>query len=104
MNGFARLVVCAALGLTACEVEVATSDSTVQTKSTTQAVVLTQPGRRLLEVIKLLREVTGKGLKDAKDAVDSPPSVVGEGLTPAEAKALAQRFTDIGAKVELRTE
>ena len=65
-------------------------------------VILTAAGASKLNVIKIVREITGLGLKDAKDLVESAPKAVKEGLSKADAEALQKQLTDVGASVELK--
>jgi len=65
-------------------------------------VVLTAAGDNKVNVIKAVREVTGLGLKEAKDLVDGAPKPVKEGISKADADALVKKLTDAGAKVELK--
>jgi large subunit ribosomal protein L7/L12 len=65
-------------------------------------VVLTAAGDQKLKVVKLVKDLTGLGLKDAKDAVDSVPSVLKEGLPKAEAESLKAQLEEAGAQVELK--
>ena len=55
-----------------------------------------------LAVIKLVREITGLGLKEAKDLVDNAPKAVKEKIDPEEAKAIADKLTEAGAEVEVK--
>ena len=55
-----------------------------------------------LKVVKLVKDLTGLGLKEAKDAVDSVPSVLKEGLPKAEAESLKAQLEEAGAQVELK--
>ncbi len=64
-------------------------------------VVLKAIGGEKIKVIKLVREITGLGLKEAKDMVDSAPSKIKEGLSKEEAEAMGEKFKEIGAEVEL---
>jgi len=64
-------------------------------------VVLKAAGAEKIKVIKVVREATGLGLKEAKDMVDGAPSKVKEGLGKEEAEALAAKFKEVGAEVEL---
>jgi len=67
--------------------------------------VLSQVGAKKIEVIKLVREVTGLGLKDAKDLVDkveSGPQTIKENVKKEEAEEIKKKFEQIGAKVELK--
>ena len=65
-------------------------------------VVLTAAGDNKVNVIKAVREVTSLGLKEAKDLVDGAPKPVKEGVSKAEADAVAKKLTDAGAKVEIK--
>ena len=65
-------------------------------------VVLEAAGSNKIAVIKVVREMTGLGLKEAKDLVESAPKAVKEGLPKEEAEAAAKKLTDAGAKVALK--
>src|SRR5437879_10789878 len=65
-------------------------------------VVLTGAGANKINVIKAVREVTSLGLKEAKDLVDGAPKPVKEGISKDEAAAIAKKFTDVGATVEVK--
>ena len=65
-------------------------------------VMLTAVGDNKVNVIKAVREVTSLGLKEAKDLVDGAPKAVKEGVSKADAEALAKKLTDAGAKAELK--
>ena len=65
-------------------------------------VVLKAAGANKLAVIKLVREITGLGLKEAKDLVDNAPKPVKEKIDPEEAKAIADKLTEAGAEVEVK--
>lgn len=66
------------------------------------AVHLTATGANKINVIKVVREVTSLGLKEAKDLVDGAPKVVKEGVTKDEAAAIKKKFEDAGATVEVK--
>ena len=66
------------------------------------AVVLKEGGAKKIQVIKVVREITSLGLKEAKDAVDNVPSVIKEGVSKAEAEELKKRLEEQGATVELK--
>ena len=66
------------------------------------AVVLAAAGDKKVEVIKVVRAVTGLGLKEAKDLVDGAPKPVKEGISKADAEALKKQLEDAGAKVEVK--
>jgi large subunit ribosomal protein L7/L12 len=65
-------------------------------------VMLTAVGDNKVNVIKAVREVTSLGLKEAKDLVDGAPKPVKEGVSKAEADAVAKKLSDAGAKVEIK--
>jgi len=65
-------------------------------------VELASAGDKKIEVIKVVREVTGLGLKEAKDLVDGAPKPVKEGVNKAEAESLKAKLEAAGAKVELK--
>jgi large subunit ribosomal protein L7/L12 len=65
-------------------------------------VELTDGGAQKINVIKVVREATGLGLKEAKDLVDGAPKPVKEGLNKADADALKKKLEDAGAKVALK--
>jgi len=65
-------------------------------------VMLLGPGDKKVEVIKVVRAVTGLGLKEAKDLVDGAPKPVKEGISKADAEALKKQLEDAGAKVEVK--
>ena len=64
--------------------------------------VLAEAGANKVGVIKVVREITGLGLKEAKDMVDGAPKVLKEGMPKADAEAAAKKLTDAGAKAELK--
>jgi len=63
---------------------------------------LTEIGANKINVIKVVREVTSLGLKEAKDLVESAPKAIKEGVTKDEAAAIKKKFEDAGAKVEVK--
>ena len=63
---------------------------------------LTAAGDQKVNVIKAVREITGLGLKEAKDLVDGAPKVIKEGLAKADAEEAAKKLTDAGATAELK--
>jgi large subunit ribosomal protein L7/L12 len=65
-------------------------------------VVLKEGGPKKIQVIKVVREITSLGLKEAKDAVDNVPSNIKEGISKAEAEEIKKKLEDQGAVVELR--
>ena len=66
------------------------------------AVVLKEGGAKKIQVIKVVREVTSLGLKEAKDAVDNVPSNIKEGVSKAEAEEIKKKLEEQGAVVELK--
>jgi large subunit ribosomal protein L7/L12 len=65
-------------------------------------VVLTAAGAAKINVIKVVREITGLGLKEAKDLVDSAPKAVKEGVSADEAEAVKAKLVEAGAEVEVK--
>jgi large subunit ribosomal protein L7/L12 len=65
-------------------------------------VMLTETGANKVNVIKAVRELTGLGLKEAKDLVDGAPKPVKEGVSKADAEAAKKKLEEAGAKVELK--
>ena len=64
--------------------------------------VLTEIGSNKINVIKVVREVTSLGLKEAKDLVEGAPKPIKEGIPKDEAAAIKKKFEDVGAKVEIK--
>jgi large subunit ribosomal protein L7/L12 len=64
--------------------------------------MLLAAGEKKVEVIKVVRAVTGLGLKEAKDLVDGAPKAVKEGVSKADAEALKKQLEDAGAKIEIK--
>ena len=65
-------------------------------------VVLKGPGANKLQIVKLVKELTGLGLKEAKDLVDGAPKTIKEGLPKDEAESLKKQLLEAGADVELK--
>ena len=65
-------------------------------------VVLTDVGAEKIKVIKVVREVTGLGLKEAKEAVESAPKAIKEGVSKEDAEKIKKQFEEVGAKVEIK--
>jgi len=63
---------------------------------------LTEVGSNKINVIKVVREVTSLGLKEAKDLVEGAPKAIKEGIPKEEAEAIKKKFEDVGAKVEIK--
>jgi large subunit ribosomal protein L7/L12 len=65
-------------------------------------VVLTAAGDKKLDVIKVVREITGLGLKEAKDLVDGAPKAIKEGTNKDDAESIKKKIEEVGGKVELK--
>src|SRR5690606_3092412 len=65
-------------------------------------VVLTNAGASKIKVVKAVREITGLGLKDAKDVVDNAPKAVKEGVSKEEAEEVKAKLEEVGASVEVK--
>jgi large subunit ribosomal protein L7/L12 len=98
--------------VTACEEEfgvsaaagvmVAAGPAAVVEEKTEFDVELTAAGAEKIKVIKVVREITGLGLKEAKEAVDGAPKVLKEGISKDEAEAIKAKLEEVGAKVTLK--
>ena len=65
-------------------------------------VILASPGDQKIKVIKVVREITGLGLKEAKDLVDNTPKAVKEGVSKEEAEEVKAKLAEVGANVEVK--
>lgn len=65
-------------------------------------VILTEIGANKINVIKVVREITGLGLKEAKDLVESAPKPIKTGISKAEAEEIKKKLEEVGAKVEIK--
>ncbi|MCL4813425.1 MAG: 50S ribosomal protein L7/L12 [Vicinamibacteraceae bacterium] len=65
-------------------------------------VILAEVGDKKINVIKVVREVTSLGLKEAKDLVEAAPKPIKEGVTKDEAQAIKKKFEEVGAKVDIK--
>jgi large subunit ribosomal protein L7/L12 len=74
----------------------------VEEEKTEFAVHLISAGDKKINVIKVVREVTNLGLKEAKDVVDGAPKVVKEGVSKEEAATIKKKFEEVGAQVEIK--
>ena len=74
----------------------------VEEEKTAFDVILTGAGDKKIQVIKVVRELTGLGLKEAKDLVDAAPKAVKEGVAKEEAEAVKVKLAEAGATVEIR--
>ena len=86
----------------AAAVAVAAAPAEAAAEKSTFDVILKSGGAAKLAVVKLVKEVTGLGLKEAKDLVDQAPKPVKEGISKADAEALKAQLVDAGAEVELK--
>ena len=66
------------------------------------SVILTDVGEKKINVIKVVREVTSLGLKEAKDLVEGAPKPIKEGIPKDEAESIRKKFEEVGAKVEIK--
>jgi len=66
------------------------------------SVILTKAGDKKIQVIKVVRELTGLGLKEAKDLVDSPPKPVKEGIDKNAAEEIKNKLKEVGAEIEIK--
>ena len=76
--------------------------ATAAAEKTNFDVVLKAPGANKLQIVKLVKELTGLGLKEAKDLVDGAPKTIKEGLPKDEAENLKKQLVEAGAEVELK--
>ena len=81
---------------------VAAAPAAAAAEKTEFAVELTASGDKKIQVIKVVRELTGLGLKEAKDLVDGAPKVVKDGVSKADAEAMQKKLEAEGAKVTLK--
>jgi large subunit ribosomal protein L7/L12 len=65
-------------------------------------VVLTSPGGAKLQIVKLVKDITGLGLKEAKELVDKAPTAIKEGVSKEEAESIKAQLVEAGAEVELK--
>ena len=81
---------------------VAGAEAGVAEEKTEFDVILKAAGSNKLAVVKLVKDLTGKGLKEAKDAVDGAPTPIKEGVAKDEAESLKKQLEEAGAEVELK--
>ena len=96
-----RLGVSAAAAVSAAPSGPAAAAAVVEEK-TEFTVILTGAGANKINVIKVVREVTSLGLKEAKDLVDGAPKPVKEGISKEEAATIQKKFVDAGATIEVK--
>jgi len=80
----------------------ASADVAVAVEKTTFDVILKAAGGQKLQIVKLVKDITGLGLKEAKAVVDSAPGPVKEGVSKEEAEAIKGQLVEAGAEVELK--
>ena len=80
----------------------AAAEAKAEEVKTEFAVVLKSAGDKKINVIKIVREITSLGLKEAKDLVDGAPKTVKDGVSKADAEAMKKKFEEVGAIVELQ--
>jgi large subunit ribosomal protein L7/L12 len=97
-----KLGVSAAAAAVAAAPAGAAAAAPVVEEKTEFTVVLTAAGANKINVIKVVRELTSLGLKEAKDLVDGAPKTVKEGISKEEAETIKQKFTEAGASVEVK--
>lgn len=83
-------------------VAAASGEAAVEEEKTSFDVILKSPGGSKLAVVKLVKELTGLGLKEAKELVDSSPKEVKQGVSKDEAEGLKKQLEEAGAEVELK--
>ncbi|MGH7642219.1 MAG: 50S ribosomal protein L7/L12 [Candidatus Dormibacteria bacterium] len=86
----------------AAAVAAAPAGEAVVEEQTEFTVILTAAGDQKIAAIKAVREITGLGLKEAKDVVDGAPKAVKEGVSREEAEAVAKKITEAGATAEIK--
>ncbi len=77
-------------------------EAKAEAQKTTVDVVLTNAGPQKIQLIKVVKDLTGKGLKECKDLVDQLPAVIKAGVSPEEAEDIKKKLVAAGAEVELR--
>ena len=78
------------------------ADAPAAAEKTTFDVILKAAGGAKLQVVKLVKEISGLGLKEAKDLVDATPKAVKEGISKEDANAIKQQLEEAGAEVEIK--
>ena len=78
------------------------ADSAAEEEQTAFDVIIKTPGQSKLAVVKLVKELTSLGLKEAKELVDAAPKAIKEGVTKDEAEALKKQLEEAGAEVEVK--
>ena len=83
-------------------VPAASEEAAAPAEKSTFDVILKHPGGAKLQIVKLVKELTGLGLKEAKELVDAAPKAVKEGISKEEAESLKAQLEEAGAEVELK--
>jgi large subunit ribosomal protein L7/L12 len=96
-----RYGISAAAAMAAPAAGAAPAEAKAEEVKTEFALVLKSAGDKKINVIKVVREITALGLKEAKDLVDGAPKTIKEGLSKDEAETLKKKFEEVGAIVEL---
>lgn len=78
------------------------NDEPKEVEKTSFDVILKSPGGQKLQIVKLVKDITGLGLKEAKALVDAAPGPIKEGISKDEAESIKGQLTDAGAEVELK--
>jgi len=78
------------------------ADAPAAAEQTAFSVILKAAGGAKLQVVKLVKEISGLGLKEAKDLVDATPKAIKEGITKEDANAIKQQLEEAGAEVEIK--
>ena len=89
-------------GVSAAEVAAPAAGAAAAEEKSSFNVVLKEAGANKIQVIKVVRDATGLGLKEAKDLVDGAPKTIKENVSKDDAEALKAKFTEVGATVELQ--
>jgi len=80
----------------------ATAEASKAEEKTEFSVIFTRAGDKKIQVIKVVRELTGLGLKEAKDLVDNPPKPLKEGIDKTLAEEIKNKLKEVGAEVEIK--
>ena len=80
----------------------AAGPAVAQEEKTEFDAILTEAGEKKIQVIKVVRELTSLGLKEAKDLVDGAPKAIKEGVSKAEAETVKKKIEEVGGKVEIK--
>lgn len=80
----------------------AAGGATATAEKTTFKVVLKNAGQQKVQLIKVVKDITGKGLKESKDLVDNVPAVIKDGVNEEEANKIKQQLVAVGAEVEIQ--